>query len=131
MLIDLNWYHSLNRPRFSPPDWVFAPAWGILYALIFISLILFVRGGNFNQKIFPLAIFSLQLILNIIWTPLFFTAKKIFLALVVIIALLASIAAVIFLFYKYSTLAAILLIPYFLWVSYAFYLNFEIWRLNR
>jgi len=130
-LFDLNWYHSLNRPKFAPPDWLFAPAWSVLYIMIFVSLVLFVRGGDFERKIFPLAMFSLQLILNIIWTPIFFGAKKILLALLVIIALWLSIAVVIYLFYQHSKAAALLLVPYFLWVSYAACLNFEFWRLNH
>lgn len=128
---DLRWYHSLHQPRFSPPDWLFAPAWGILYAMIFLSLLFFVKGGDFSRKTFPLAIYSLQLILNVLWTPIFFGAKKILLALIIVLALVASTAVTIFLFYKYSKIAAILLIPYFLWICYATYLNFEFWRLNR
>lgn len=130
-IFDLNWYHSLHRPKFSPPDWIFAPAWSVLYVMIFVSLIFFISGDNYNQKIFPLAVFSLQLILNILWTPVFFRAKKILSALIIIIALWVCIACVICLFYPFSKISAILLVPYFLWVSYATWLNFEIWRLNR
>ena len=130
-MFDLNWYHSLIRPKFSPPDWVFAPAWSILYMMIFISLIFFVKDGDFDKKIVPFAIFSLQLMLNVIWTPIFFGAKRILLALFVRVALWFSIIAVIYTFYQYSKFSAILLIPYFLWVSYATYLNYKIWWLNR
>lgn len=127
----MRWYHSLQRPRFSPPDWVFAPAWSILYITIFLSLLLFVKGGDFSRKTLALAVFSLQLILNVLWTPIFFGAKKILLALIIVIALATSTAYSIFLFFKHSKIAAILLIPYFLWICYATYLNFEFWRLNR
>ncbi len=130
-LMDMRWYHSLQRPRFSPPDWVFAPAWSILYITIFLSLLLFVKGGDFSRKTLALAVFSLQLILNVLWTPIFFGAKKILLALIIVIALATSTAYSIFLFFKHSKIAAILLIPYFLWICYATYLNFEFWRLNR
>lgn len=127
----MRWYHSLQRPHFSPPDWLFAPAWGMLYVMIFLSLLLFVKDGDFSRKTLALAVFSLQLILNVLWTPIFFGAKKILLALIIVIALAASTAYTIFLFFKHSKIAAILLIPYFLWICYATYLNFEIWRLNR
>ena len=130
-MFDLNWYHSLTRPKISPPDWVFAPAWSILYMMIFISLIFFVKDGDFDKKIVPFAIFSLQLMLNVIWTPICFGAKRILLALFVIVALWFSIIAVIYTFYQHSKFSAILLIPYFLWVSYATYLNYKIWWLNR
>ncbi len=129
-MIDFQWYHSLNQPLFMPPDWLFRPVWGVLYLTIFLSLFLFLRNGNVSEKKIPLTLFIVQIILNFLWTPIFFGYGKIGLAFIVCLLLWLIIPFLIFYFYKYSKLASIMLLPYFLWITFALYLNFEFWRLN-
>lgn len=125
------WYAALNKPAFSPPNWVFAPVWAILYALMGVSLYLIWKKGQekYNVK-FPLSLFGIQLFLNLLWSILFFGLHSPILGLVCIILLLFSIAATIFSFHKISKNAAYLLIPYLLWVSFASILNAAVWMLN-
>ena len=127
---NMQWFNSLNKPFLSPPDWLFAPVWTILYILIAISFILFIRGGNIKQKRIPLIFFIVQLILNFMWTPVFFGMKNISLALAIIIFLWIFLLLTIILFFKHSKLASLLLIPYLIWVSFAFYLNLGYFVLN-
>lgn len=133
ILQNLNWYNTLTKPLLTPPSWVFAPAWTILYVMIFTSLVLFLKVGglgSLNQKVLPLTFFTLQMMLNFSWSPIFFGMHKIKLAFVVICLMWVLILATIITFYQHSKPASILLIPYFLWVSFATYLNFELMRLN-
>ena len=127
---NLDWFYKLNKPEINPPGWIFAPVWTMLYLFIFLSLVVFIFQSNIAQRVLPLTIFVVQILLNLIWSPIFFGAKKIGLALIVNILLLISIIALIVTFFSVSKIAAILLIPYFLWVCFALYLNFMIWRLN-
>ena len=127
---NLDWFYKLNKPEINPPGWIFAPVWTILYLFIFLSLVVFIFQSNIAQRALPITIFVVQLLLNLIWSPIFFGAKKIGLALIVNILLLVSIVALMLTFYPISKTAAILLVPYFLWVCFALYLNFMIWRLN-
>jgi len=126
----MDWYHALNKPQFNPPDWIFAPAWSVLYLMMIISLILLVVTPCSKNKIKPVSLFALQLILNLLWTPAFFYFKNIELGLIILCLLFGTVILTIKSFYKYSKPAAILLIPYFLWLTYALSLNFEIFRLN-
>ena len=125
-----NWFHSLNKPIFAPPDYIFTPVWLVIYLLILISLILFLKTVNIGDKKVTLGVFIAQMLLNFLWSPVFFLWQEIFLAFIVIILMWVLILINIFLFYKYSKLSAILLIPYFLWVSFAGYLNFAYFILN-
>ncbi len=127
---NMNWFHTLNKPLFTPPDYIFTPMWVILYILIFVSFILFLKTGNIQNKKFALTVFIIQLLLNFVWSPSFFYMQNIWLAFVIIILMWIFIALNIFLFFKYSKIAAFLLIPYFLWVSFAAYLNFGYMILN-
>lgn len=127
---NLDWYATLNKPKFNPPNWIFAPVWCILYCLIFLSLAIFIFNSSIPQRTIPLTIFIIQLILNFSWSPIFFGAKKLGLALIICILLCLSIIALIISFFSISKLAAILLIPYLIWVCFALYLNFMIWRFN-
>jgi benzodiazapine receptor len=124
------WYMHLKKPSFNPPNWLFGPVWTILYLMMGISLY-FVWVSGVSLISLPLIVFFGQLVLNVLWSVLFFGARKPFIAFVEIIFLLISIGAVVILFYPYSHLAAYLLIPYILWVMFASVLNFELWRLNR
>lgn len=124
------WYNSLNKPVLTPPDWVFAPVWSGLYILMTISLILVVKAPSTRSKRLALTIFFLQLLLNLIWTPVFLGAQRIGFAGIICSILLILVVINIRLFYKISKLAAYLLVPYFLWIFMATYLNIEFIRLN-
>lgn len=125
------WYAALQKPELRPPNWVFAPVWTMLYALMGIAAFLIWRKG-FNKKSVKVAlgVFGVQLVLNVLWSVLFFGLHNPFAAFVEILLLWLAIFWTIILFYKLSRAAAYLLIPYFVWVSFAAYLNFAIWRLN-
>lgn len=127
---DKVWYDSLKKPWFQPPAWVFAPAWTILYLLIFISFALILHAPYRLINVFAYAIFVLQLILNFSWSPVFFRQHQIKKAFFICLALAFTIFFMIILFYFVSKLAAIILIPYLLWVSFASLLNYRIWKLN-
>jgi tryptophan-rich sensory protein len=125
------WYASLNKPFFSPPNWLFGPVWTTLFALMGISLFLVWQKGLQNKAVnVAVSVFGLQLILNIFWSVLFFGLQNPSLALIEIIALWAAIAFTIKKFYPISRKAAYLLVPYIAWVSIAALLNAAIWLLN-
>ncbi|HNS32504.1 MAG TPA: tryptophan-rich sensory protein [bacterium] len=126
------WYKELAKPSFNPPSWVFAPVWTLLYIMMGISLFLAASSQNVlkDRKKIPLFFFALQLILNIAWSALFFGLQDLFLAFCEIILLWISIVITIVLFKKLSSLAAYLLLPYLLWVTFAAFLNYSIFVLN-
>lgn len=126
-----SWYAGINKPSFNPPNWVFAPVWTTLFLLMGISLYLVWRTGlnDKNVKI-AIAVFVFQLVLNSLWSYLFFGLHSPFAAVIEIIFLWIAILASIILFFRISWVAGTLLIPYILWVSFASVLNFAIWRLN-
>lgn len=125
------WYNTLSKPSFSPPAWVFGPAWTILYILMGISLFLvWTKKSEGDIKQSALYIFFAQLFLNAIWSPIFFGLQSPFTALIIITLLWLTIIININIFYKVSKTAALLLVPYLLWVSFATVLNFAIWQLN-
>ena len=123
------WYENLTRPFLSPPRWVFAPVWGFLYLTIFISFILYFLKKDKNKRK-GYIYFSIQIILNFLWTPAFFGAKNILLALIIIILLDIFLILTIKNFYPVSKIASILLIPYLIWTLFATYLNFSYFILN-
>ncbi|MFW6054185.1 MAG: TspO/MBR family protein [Persicimonas sp.] len=126
------WYKTLEKPAFTPPNWLFGPAWITLYTLMGIAAWLVWRKGGFSDPGVRVALiaYGVQLLINTAWSPVFFGARMPGAGLVVIVALLVAIAATIYLFAQHSAAAAWLMVPYLLWVSYATALNFEIWRLN-
>ena len=148
------WYASINRSALSPPNWVFAPVWITLFLLMGISLYLIwaskdnsidnkliVKKSRLKNKLVikasinplkkaALIFFSIQLALNILWSIIFFGLHNIWLAFLEIILLWAFILLTIIKFYKISKPAAYLLVPYFLWVSFAAVLNLSLWMAN-
>jgi len=127
----LSWYSGLAKPTLNPPSWVFAPAWTILFALMGISAFLIWKKGLDRKDIkIALSIFIGQLTLNAFWSIIFFGLHSPSSAFIEIIFLWLAILATIIAFAKISRLAAWLLIPYLLWVSFAGYLNYSIWQLN-
>lgn len=121
------WYAGLAKPALNPPDWIFAPIWTTLFLLMGISLYLV----WVQQSKTAIIIFFIQLILNVVWSILFFGLKNPLLAFIEIIILWISILITIIYFYHVSKTSSYLLIPYILWVSFAAYLNFMLYFLNR
>jgi translocator protein len=124
-----DWYTYLIKPAGTPPNLVFPIVWTILYTLMGISLALIWSSHIQNKKI-PLFFFFAQLILNFSWSWLFFGERAPGVALIDLILLWLCVLGTIITFRKYSSLAAYLLVPYLIWITYAMYLNFSIWVLN-
>ena len=124
------WYERLAKPAWRPPNRLFAPVWTVLYLTIAVSGWLAWRDAGLAGAALPLAIYALQLALNAAWTPLFFGLHRPDLGLLDITLVWLSIVATIALFYPINAGAALLLLPYLSWVTFAAALNFAIWRLN-
>ena len=127
------WYTTLNKPSFNPPNWVFGPVWTILFLMMGIAVYLvWTKKTMFHQKKKKeaLQIYLLQLLLNVLWSALFFGILSPGLAFAEIIILWVSIAITMIKFHKFSNLASYLLIPYLAWVSFAAILNMAIVVLN-
>ncbi len=125
------WYASLQKPVFTPPSWLFGPVWISLYILMGISAYLIWNKGFENKPVkMALTIFSVQLVLNALWSFLFFALQSPLYGFIEIVFLWAAILFTILKFQKISRKAGLLLIPYIVWVSIAATLNFSIWQLN-
>lgn len=119
------WYATLNKPSFSPPNWVFGPVWTTLYILMGISLYLVWSKGKRG-----VALFKFHLVINALWSILFFGLRSPILGLITIIILWIMILALIKIFWKIDKTASVLLWPYLAWVSFASVLNLAILLLN-
>jgi len=125
------WYATLEKPVFTPPNWLFAPAWGTLYLLMGIAAFIIWRRGLENIQVRrALLIFLVQLILNALWSVVFFGFESPIYGFIVIVGLWIAILFTILEFSRISTAAMVLLLPYILWVSFASALNASIWILN-
>ena len=125
------WYASLHKPAFTPPNWLFAPVWITLFALIGVSLYLVLERRKDSGTFVPaISVFVVQMFLNVLWSVLFFGLHSPLLGLVCIVALLAAIAANAVLFFRISRLSGALLLPYLSWVSVATMLNLYVLLLN-
>lgn len=125
------WFNSLTKPVFNPPAKIFSPVWTILYILIFISLALFIFAKSDFSKRKGYVLFAIQMLLNLLWSPVFFLMQNIGLALFIIILLDIFVLLTAKNFYKISKQAGILLFPYLLWISFATYLNIAYFVLNN
>ncbi len=126
-----SWYPTLRKPSWNPPNWVFGPVWTALYFSMAVAAWIIWRRRDRASVALPLGLFGLQLLLNAIWSPLFFNLRSPGLALVEILLLWAAIMATILAFRRVSTAATVLLVPYLAWVTFASTLNAAIWSLNR
>ena len=122
-----DWYQSLDKPSWTPPDWVFPLAWTTLYLLISYSAALVASSPHGG---IGLAFWALQIALNTLWTPVFFGLRRIKLGFYILLCLWLSVAATMVSFFFVSMLAGCLLIPYIVWVTIAGALNFAVWLLN-
>lgn len=126
------WYRTIAKPSWNPPDAVFAPVWTTLYILMGIALYLvWRRDAPAKAKRRAVIFWVGQLVLNVIWSFLFFSKHDIGFALIEILLLWLVILVTIFLFARISKAAAWLLVPYISWVSFAAILNYAIWQLNQ
>ena len=131
MKYDKDWYNSLVKPKFQPPEWVFAPVWMVLYVLMSVAFIIVVLAPFKWVNIFAFSLFFTQLYVNLQWTPVFFeehNLRKAFL-LVALLTLLVFLTMV--LFFIASKIAGILFLPCFIWCIFATILSFEILELNE
>ena len=127
------WYSSLVRPALAPPNWVFAPVWTTLFALMGVAAWLVwgeLVGPDARAAKLALAVFAGQFLLNLAWSAAFFGAQSIVGGLVVIALLWFAILATIWAFSRVDWRAGALLVPYLAWVSFAAYLNYGFWVLN-
>lgn len=124
------WFASLNRPWFSPPNWVFGPVWTFLYLLMGISFFLIWKQEANRSRQLALVVYFVQLLLNFAWSFIFFYFKMIGLALVEIVLLWLTIVAMLVLFYRVKPAAAYLNVPYLLWVTFATILTAGYFWLN-
>lgn len=125
------WNQTAIKPSFNPPNYVFAPVWTLLYTLMGISFFILLNEPNGKWKTIGIALFLFQLTLNFWWSFLFFKFQALGWALVEIIILWLSIAAMIFSMYKTKPIIGYLQIPYICWVSFATVLNLSLWWLNK
>lgn len=125
-----NWYQFLNKPFFAPPNWLFAPVWTLLYILMALSAFLIWQKKKELKVNKALTLYFIQLILNAIWSIVFFGFRRPALAFFEIILLWLFILLTLIDFYKIKKMAGLLLIPYLLWVAFAAILNLSVWILN-
>ncbi len=124
------WYFSLTKPSWQPPDWLFGPVWTTIYILTGIAGVRAWRRGDPRQRRLFLYALGLNIVLNILWSVLFFTMKRPDWALVEVVPLWLSVLLLIWVVRPCSTLSAVLLLPYLVWVGFAAYLNWTIVQLN-
>jgi translocator protein len=124
-------YASLERPSFAPPSWIFGPVWTALYTLMGTATYLVWRRCTGEARRSALLVFGVQLALNAAWTPVFFGLERIFAAFLLIIANWLAVSAMTIVYFRRVPLAGALLVPLWLWVSFATVLNGAIWWLNR
>ena len=127
---EIHRYKTLKRPKLAPPNKVFGPVWTTLYLMMATSVWLIYSDGGFAKHPFEITVYMIQLFLNFMWTPLFFGLHVLAISLVEICLMWMTILYTIILFYPINPIAAYLLCPYLLWVSFATYLNYGYWNLN-
>jgi tryptophan-rich sensory protein len=125
-----DWYREIAKPSWTPPGWLFGPVWTLLYATIGVAGYLAFGRSEGRQRTLAFGVYGLQLLLNALWSWLFFGLENPGLAFVDIAFLLVLIVANIALFLPIRRAAGLLLVPYALWVAFATALNFSIWRMN-
>lgn len=124
------WYATLIKPEWTPPSWLFGPAWITLYTLMGIAAWMIWKQRKKPAARSALKVYGAQLVLNSIWSPLFFGLQNPGLAFFEIIILLITIVLTIIFFWRINKWAGIILLPYLAWSSFATFLNFTIWQLN-
>jgi translocator protein len=124
------WFAALEKPLWFPPAWAFPVAWTILYCLLGISLAMILHARGAKGRSTAIGVFALQMVLNLLWSPIFFAAHQVSVALIEMLFLLGAAIATYFVFKPIRKTAALLILPYILWLCFATVLNFELDRLN-
>ena len=127
---NMNWYDFLIKPPLTPPPQTFMVVWPILYAMMGVSFVLILKTKKCKEKNKAIIFFAIQLLLNFLWSPVFFGLKSPVFALLVLVLLMLFLFLTIFFMYKKSKTAALLLVPYAVWSVFALYLNTGIIILN-
>ncbi len=125
-----SWYQSLRKPTWNPPSWVFSPVWTTLYLMMGTAAWLVWRARGFAGAKSELRLFGAQLVLNALWSFLFFGLRAPLLALVELLVLMGLVLATLIAFWRVRPLAGALLVPYLAWVGFAAVLNATLWRMN-
>ncbi|KKC27245.1 TspO/MBR family protein [Sphingomonas sp. SRS2] len=124
------WFDALNKPAFMPPGWAFGMAWSILYILMGLALALILNARGAKGRSIAIALFLIQLGLNLAWSPVFFALHRIMLALGLIVAILLWGSVTTVAFWRIRPLAGLLMLPYLAWLIFASLLNWDVHRLN-
>ncbi|NLE65531.1 MAG: tryptophan-rich sensory protein [Elusimicrobia bacterium] len=125
------WYPTILKPSFTPPGWVFGPVWAMLYVMMGLALFLVWTSGEKGENVTPaVGIFGAHLFVNALWSVLFFGLKSPFWAFLDLIVLWFLVTALAVVFFRIRRLAGALLVPYWLWVSFAGVLNYVVLRMN-
>jgi tryptophan-rich sensory protein len=125
------WYDHLKKPRWRPPNWLFGPAWFVLYAMIAVSGWIVWTNTEPGARLFPMTVYGAQLALNAAWSGIFFGLRQMKAALIEMAFLWLAILANMLVFLPIHQGAGLMLVPYLAWVSFAFALNWSVWRLNE
>jgi tryptophan-rich sensory protein len=124
------WYERIAKPAWTPPNWLFGPVWTVLYVLMGVAAWLVWRRGGWGEQSRALGLFVVQLVLNALWSYLFFGLRSPGLAFGELVVLWVAILLTLLAFWRVSRGAGALLVPYLAWVTFAGALNFAVWRLN-
>jgi translocator protein len=124
------WYASIAKPWFTPPNWIFGPVWTALYVMMAYAFFRILRLPAHGERLWPIAVFMLQITLNAGWSVAFFGGRSPLLGMIVIVSLCLAVGWSLALFWRRDRISGALLAPYLAWVTFAASLNFEIWRLN-
>jgi len=124
------WYLAAEKPPWTPPNWLFGPVWTVLYTAMAVAAWLVWRRWGWRDARLALSLYAVQLVLNAIWTPLFFGAEQLWWGLAVIVGLDVVLACTVVAFYRKHRIAGTLLVPYLAWVLYATSLNAGVAALN-
>jgi tryptophan-rich sensory protein len=124
-----SWYERLSKPVWTPPNWLFPMAWFVLYISMAYAAMRVALSDHPEMNL-ALAIWGLQIVFNTLWSPVFFGLHRLFPALIVLFGMWASVLAMVIAFWRVDPVAGALVAPYLVWTSYAFALNFSIWRRN-
>jgi len=133
LLTDIGpWYRDLKKPSWQPPDWLFGPAWMIILGLAaWAGILSWDQADNQSGQAMLIAVYAANFLFHLLWSPLFFKYQRPDWALVEVVFLWLSVAAMLALTWSLDSLAGIMILPYFLWVSFAAMLNAKIVQLNR
>lgn len=124
------WYRELAKPALNPPGWVFPIAWTTLYILMGLALAMILNARGSRYRGLAIGLFAVQMLLNLVWTPVFFGAHLVFAALLIIVAMFVVALVTTIVFGRIRTAAAWLMVPYLAWLCFAGALNFGIMQLN-